>query len=241
MDMKIKLSKLMLLLILAGCYKASAQGMETQFVPGIQLGTTKIKYDSGDKYRFGASLALMEYDHVGHRVYFNIGMTDGYYRLTTLNRRAKMARDSAHYAKNNGEVFGMRMGLVFGKSEVQRIGGSINGSYNAVNAIKSYDPTNSLFYGSFGAGVVYWRKIGKSINVLLKAGFEKMSSKKYTLEGRLIYVEATVGYELFQKFGVSVQPAIYNRKMDFTYSSVAYTGVKANQIALKIGISKFLR
>jgi hypothetical protein len=78
---------------------------------------------------------------------------------------------------------------------------------------------------------------------MAKLGYEKMKGKKDLVSGRLIFMEATVAYELYQKFGISVQPAFYGRKFDFTQKSnpVAYTGTKASQFVLKIGITKFFR
>lgn len=238
------MTKLLVILLLAGCMKVSAQGFASQFVPGLQVGSNKIKYEGGTKYKFGASLPVMELDRIGPKWYFNIGLTDGYYRLTSLNKQKKMARDSSKYAKNNGQLIGGRVGYVFGKGEFQRIGFSVNGSWSAVNAAMSYDPDRVVTYTTLGLGAIYYRKIGKSLNVMLKAGFEKMKGKEFAVNGRLLYMETTIAYEFFQKFGVSVQPALYGRKFDFTdkdHGGATLAGTKASQFVIKVGITKFLR
>src|SRR4051812_35140532 len=115
--MKMKMRKLLMILLLAGFIKGYGQGFASQFVPGLQLGSTKIKYSAGGAadYKYGAGLALMELDAMKGKLYFNVNASDFYYRITTLNKREKMRRDSSKFAKNNGEMFGARMGYGFGK------------------------------------------------------------------------------------------------------------------------------
>lgn len=229
------------------CLFTSAQGFDCQFVPALQVGSTSIKYTSGalQDYKYGANLALMEYDHAGRRWYINTGLSDTYYRLTSLNRRQKMIRDSASYAKNNGQIFGMRIGRLFGKNEMRRVGFSINGSFSEVNAIKSYDINKAVTFGTFGGGFVFYQKIGKKLNVLLKGGYEVLKGKKYVVSGRQIYFEPVFAYEIYQRFGVCVSPSFYFKKFDFTNTNISgalpLTGTKANQFVLKVGIAKFLR
>jgi hypothetical protein len=242
--MKMKTSKFLMVLLLSGIIKVYGQGFASQFVPGLQIGTNKVKYSTGDKYKFGASLALMEFDRVASRLYFNIGMNDGYYRLTSINRQKKMARDSTKYAKNNGQLFGMRLGMVFGKGEFQRIGFSLNGSFSALNGAMSYDPDKVVTYGSVGGGLVYYRKLSKQLHVMAKLGYESLKGKSFTVKGRLLYLETTIAYEFYQRFGVSVQPAFYSRKMDFIdkeHGDINRAGTKISQMVLKVGITKFLR
>lgn len=246
--MKSKINKLLMLLLVAGFIKVHAQGMESQYVPGLQVGSNKVKVGE-TKTKFGASLAVMEFDHVGHRMYYNIGLTDGYYRLTQMNKQKKNERDSIKPLKSNGQIFGMRWGMVFGKGEFQRIGFSLNGSFSSLNVAEAYTYDRLISYGSVGGGLVYYNRIGKSLNVMLKGGFEKLKGKKNTVDGRLIYFESTIGYELFQKFGVSVSPCFYSRKLNCiakvgpsgSPADLTLTDVKASQFVLKIGIAKFLR
>ncbi len=240
--MKSRIMKLVLLLLIAGIVKVNAQGFESQFVPGLQVGTNSVKTSSG-KNKFGTSLAVMEFDHVGSRMYWNVGLSDGYYRLTSINKQKKNIRDSVKPLKSNGQLFGMRWGMVFGKGEFQRMGFSLNGSWSSFNGSQAYDWERMVTYGSFGGGLVYYRKIGKKLNVLAKLGYEMMKGKSYSVKGRLIYMEASIAYELYQKFGVCVQPAFYSRKTDFMDKdhSIMHTGAKVTQFALKVGIARFLR
>lgn len=154
-------------------------------------------------------------------------------------------RDSSTYAKNNGQLFGLRIGRLFGKGESSRFGISINGSWSSVNALKSYDINKGVNFGTFGGGFLVYQKIGKKLNMLLKGGYEIMKAKKYNVNGRLIYIEPTIAYEIFQRFGVSVSPSFYFRNFDFTNTDITgspvFAGTKANQVVLKIGIAKFLR
>jgi hypothetical protein len=206
------------------------QGFASQFVPGLQLGGTSGKHADGTKFKYGAGLAIMELDALKNKFYINVNASDFYYRVTTLNRRAKMLRDSSKLAKNNGQMFGMRLGYTFGKEAATRYGFFVGGSYSDINATQSYD------YGAFGGGLMFYKKLGKKLHAMAKVGYEVMKGKKYTVKGRTMLFEATVAYEFYQKFGISVQPAFYGRKFDFTGpvpstggTGAAYVGTKATQ------------
>ena len=224
-----------------------SQGLQLQFVPGLQVGLNRVSNSSNSKssdFNYAASLPLMEFDHVGHRMYVNMNMSDMYYRLTSLNRREKMIRDADSYAKNNGQVIGIRIGWVFGNSDVQRIGFSLNGSWSSSNMSGSYDTQKNVSYGSFGGGLVVYRKINDKIRMSIKGGFELLKGGNYKVDGTMVYIEPAISYEIFQSYGVCIQPVVYLRGMKYNDvdlpASPTFTGSKISQFALKIGFSKSL-
>ncbi|MFN5182156.1 MAG: hypothetical protein ACK5D5_03925 [Bacteroidota bacterium] len=231
-------------ILISAFFGCIAQGLELQFVPGVQLGYNKVSYskNTSENYSYGASLPLMEFDHVGRRLYFNVAMSDLYYSLTSINRRAKMMRDSSKYAKNNGQLIGLRLGWVFGRNEIQRIGFSFNGSWSASNVTKSFDTYNNVSYATFGGGLVYYRQITSKIRTSIKGGFELIKGGKYKSNGSLIYVEPAVSYEIFQRYGFCIQPVVYLRNLDYTRTDLSdspvFPATKVTQFALKIGFSK---
>ncbi len=222
--------------------KLNAQiGFNCQYVPGLQVGTIKVK---GDKYeyRHSAPLPLMMVDAMKDHLYYNLDMNSLYYIITQMNRGKYLK-----IAKNEGGLFAGRIGWVFGKSEKMRIGGSLNFGWKQSNIdstkLVTLDGSDGAKgYTNIGAGIIAYYKVNSKLHTQAKIGYESLKNKKIELKGRNIYVEATVAYKLLQKYGVSVMPNWSFKKFDFNSSKSSVgkvVGEKHRYFGIRFGLTKF--
>jgi len=229
-------------LALSGLCATAQVGINCQYFPGIQLGSVKVKFEGnpglGDKYKYAAGLPLMMIDRVGAKWYFNIDMNALYYGATQTN---KANADKIKIAKTEGGYCATRVGYMFGKGDLRRFGFNINIGAMTSNLDSSRRVFEPRAYTNFGGGLIYYQKIGSKIRVVAKLGYEKYIAKSWMTSGKGTYFEGTVGYALFQKFGVSVMPCLYSKKFDYTskYNGVA-THAKVSSFVLRMGLTKYL-
>lgn len=234
--------KLLAFAMVASSLFATAQvGINCQFFPGIQVGSVKIKTDNsalGDKIKYGAGLPLMMIDRVGAKWYFNVDMNALYYGATQTNRAAA---GKIKIAKTEGGFFASRVGYLFGKGDLRRFGFNLNIGYMASNLDSVKKAFDTRGYMNMGAGLIYYQKIGGKIRVVAKVGYEKYSNKSYITSGKGTYFEGTIGYSLYQKFGISLMPCFYSKKFEYTPERFpTLTNAKLTSFVIRMGITKFL-
>jgi hypothetical protein len=164
-----------------------------------------------------------------------------YYGATQTN---KAADGQIKIAKTEGGYFAGRMGRMFGKGDMFRFGVNLNVGYSTSNldsAKKTFDPRG---YVNFGGGILAYKKINKKIRVSAKFGYEKYSAKSFITKGHGTYIETTLAYMIYQKFGVSLSPCIYSKSFEYTpkVNGVVYTATnaKVSSTVFRLGITKFL-
>jgi len=234
-----------LALILAGFCIQAQVGMNCQYVPGLQLGRIKVKTDNAflGTYKYGAGLPLMMIDRMTNHWYTNMDLNGLYYAVTQTNRANS---DKIDIAKTEGGLFAGRLGYLWGKGDQFRIGGSFNLGYSASNLDSSKRALDVRGYTNLGAGLVVYKKLGK-MRVMAKLGYEKLSSKSYITKGSHIYLETTVAYMIYQKYGISVMPTWSSKKFAYTpkyngaqadVANVA-TNAKVTMMTLRFGLTRF--
>ncbi len=224
-------------LALSGLCATAQVGINCQYFPGIQLGSVKVKNTIGgveSKYRFAAGLPLMMIDRVGAKWYFNIDMNALYYGATQTN---KANADKIKIAKSEGGFFAGRVGYLFGKGDLRRFGINLNVGYMTSNLDSTKQVFDTKKYVNLGGGLIYYQKIGGKIRVVAKLGYEIYSAKKFLTSGKGTYFEGTIGYSLFQKFGVSVMPCFYSKKFEYLNAT---DKAKVSSFVLRMGLTKYL-
>lgn len=219
-------------------------GFNCQYVPGVQFGFTSVKTDGWGKYKYGAGLATMMIDRMTSKWYSNLDMNSLYYSLTQINR-GKYAK----IAKNEGGLFAGRLGRVFGKSDDTRFGfyfglGMSQSNIDSVAKV-TFESGGVKSFWNYGLGLLAYKKIGR-LHAMAKVGYDIWSWKKTNLKGGQIILEGTVGYKLYQKYGISVMPCFYIKS--FTFDSRKTTGTSTNStpdkgksstFVLRLGLTKF--
>jgi len=245
--MKKKLLTLLLALIGLGVY--SQVGFNCQFVPGAQFGFVKIKSTNTKlSNSHGAGFPLFMIDRIKTKWYTHLDMNGLYYSVTQFNKSNRSKVDSSKVAKTEGGMFAGRLGYGFGKGEDFRVGPNVNVGYmmsNLGSSIKTFDGIAN--YWNIGGGVFAYKKINGKIRTMAKFGYEKYSNKTATansqiknLRGSGIYLEGTVAYNFYQKYGLAVMPAFYSKKFTFNYGNeTAVTESKLKSFVLRIGFTKF--
>lgn len=233
---------LLLALVLTGLWTRAQVGMNCQYVPGIQLGMTKVKSDKWGDYKYGAGLATMMLDRMTDKWYVNLDMNSLYYSITQMNKGKYLK-----IAKNEGGIFGMRLGRVFGNNDNFRAGFSLNGGYmqSNIDSIKTVSITSSGVKGfyNYGAGAIVYKRFG-DLHAMAKIGYEKLKNKSIAMNGRQIYLETTIGYRFLQHYGLSVMPCLYLKKYEFNSSNVDRNATvadkgKSTTFVLRMGLTKF--
>jgi hypothetical protein len=229
------------LILVAGFAKAQV-GMNCQYVPGVQIGSTTVKSDKWGKYRYNAGLALMMLDRMTDKWYVHMDMNSLYYSLTQMNRGKYLK-----IAKNEGGIFGMRLGRVFGNDDSFRAGFSLNGGYSQSNIDSTktveFKGSGAKSYWNYGLGLLAYKRLG-DLHVMAKVGYEKLKEKGIGMNGRTIYIETTVGYRILEDYGISIMPCLFMKKYEFNSTNTAYNPVvadkgKSTTFVLRAGITKF--
>ncbi len=237
--------KLLIVLLAIFGMKLSAQvGMNCQFVPGIQVGFVKVKSDNtklGD-YKYGAALPVFMIDRLTAKWYTNLDMNALYYATTQFNNANA---GKIKIAKTEGAYVAGRLGYGFGKGESTRVGPNLNLGWGASNLDSSKRVLNVPSYTTIGGGLFFYQKIGTRIRAMVKGGFEKYSGKNANnnvkaLSGSGIYLEGTVAYNVYQKYGLSLMPAFYSKKFKYNYGGeTTITNTKLKSIVIRFGFVKF--
>lgn len=219
-------------------------GFNCQFVPGLQVGSVKVKTDNTylKDYKFGAPLPVFMVDRITSKWYTNMDMSALYYAATQYNNATAGKID---IAKTEGGYFAGRLGYGFGKGENFRVGPNLNAGWSASNLDSSKRVLNVPSYFSLGGGVFAYYKVNKRIRVSLKAGYEKYSNKSANnnvknLSGHGTYIEGAVAYNFYQKYGLAIMPAIISKKFQYTYTGATLPNTaKVHSAVLRLGFTKF--
>ncbi|MDP2386438.1 MAG: hypothetical protein Q8M29_08700 [Bacteroidota bacterium] len=239
---------LITLLALFGLGLKAQVGLNCQFVPGLQLGAVTVKSDNSKigEYKAAAGLPVFMLDRLKNKWYAQLDMNGLYYSVTQYNKSQRSKGDSTKYAKTEGGLCAGRIGYGFGKSETMRVGPNLNIGYMMSNINGNKRSFEGMpMYWNFGGGVFFYQKIGTKIRAMAKVGYEKYSNKKAssdiaTLKGSGTYFEATVAYNIYQKYGVAVMPALYSKKFTYNYNGeTTETKTKVKSVVLRIGFTKF--
>lgn len=220
-------------------------GLNCQFVPGIQLGSVKVKSTNAKlDYKYSAGLPLFMIDRFKGKWYTNLDMNATYYAATQTN---KANADKIKIAKTEGGLIAGRLGYGFGKGETTKFGINGNLGYSVSNLDSSRKAFNVAGYWNYGGGVFFYQKIGTKMRAMAKIGYEKYGNGKSStgftkqiseLRGSGFYLEGTLGYNIYQKFGIAVMPTFTSKKFNFKFDGTPTTS-KVTAFALRIGIVKF--
>ena len=228
------------LLIIATLSKAQTGGMSCQYFPALQVGVVKVKNENAPKgsYSFGAALPVLLFDRIKGHWYTNIDLSALYYGATQTN---KANDDRIKISKAEGSLISGRLGWMFGKKPDFKFG--INGNLglqtsNLDSLKKSFSQRN---YINYGLGLLVYKKIGK-LHASAKFGYEIYAKKNFITKGRGFYLESTIGYSIYQKYGLSVSPCFYSKgltyaPLDGSINSPAHARVTA--FFLRFGLTRF--
>lgn len=222
---------------------AQEVGMNCQYFPGVQIGFVSVKATNNPqfvKYRYGAALPLLMIDRITDRWYINMDLNALYYGATQTN---KANDDRIKISKAEGGYCAGRLGYMFGKGDSFRFGVNGNLGLQTSNLDSLNRPLKQRSYANYGLGILAYKKFGK-LRVAGKAGFEIYRKKNYVLGGRGIYLEGTIGYSFYQKYGLSVMPCFYSKKLDYLPLAAgtnlnAEASAKVKSFVLRIGLTKF--
>jgi hypothetical protein len=221
--------------------RAQDVGMNCQYFPGLQVGFVSVKATNNPqftKYRYGAAAPLLMIDRITSHWYFNVDMNALYYGATQTN---KANDDRIKISKAEGGLFAGRAGYLFGKGDNFRMGFSLNGGLMTSNLDSMNRPLKQKSYLDYGLGLVAYKKFGK-MRVSGKLGYEIYRKKNYLTKGGGFYLEGTIGYSFYQKYGLSISPCFYSKKMGYTPAG-ASTGTEAEakvrSFVLRMGLTKF--
>lgn len=233
------------LLLAVTLSQAQDPGMSCQYFPGAQVGFVSVKATGNNKftkYKYGAPLPLLMIDKLANHWYTNLDFSAFYYAATQTNK----ANDNRlKINKAEGGLAAGRLGYAFGSGEKFRMGfyGALGYSTSNLDSLRT---TKNQFqdrsYFNYGGGIIALRKFGK-FRVMGKIGYELYKRKSFVNKGHGMYFEGTIGYSFYQKYGLSVMPCFYSKKMDYVplgmdaNSPVANAKVKS--FVLRIGLTKF--
>ena len=232
-----------LVLIATSLVRAQDVGMNCQYFPGVQVGFVSVKVTNNPqftKYRYGAALPLLMIDRITNRWYVNMDLNALYYGATQTN---KANDDRIKISKAEGGYCAGRLGYMFGKGDNFRFGINGNLGLQTSNLDSLNRPLKQRSYLNYGIGVLAYKKFGK-LRVAGKAGFELYRKKDYVLNGHGLYFEGTIGYSLFQKYGVSVMPCFYTKKLGYLPLAAgsnlnAEASAKVRSFVLRMGLTRF--
>lgn len=243
--MKKTITLLMVLLAAGGSIKAQGVGMNCQYFPGAQVGFVSVKTPYYGKYKYGAGFPLLMIDRISNHWYVNTDYSALYYGATQTNK----ANDNRlKISKAEGAVAALRLGYLFGDGDQFRVGPNLNFGWNTSNLDSLTKPMDHIFrnkrvYLNYGIGVVAYKKFGK-LRTAAKIGYELYRKKGLLNGGSGYYLEGTIAYSLYQKYGVSVMPCFYHKSL--TYQPLADGNIvppmgdaKITSFVLKFGITRF--
>ncbi|PBQ30267.1 hypothetical protein CNR22_00330 [Sphingobacteriaceae bacterium] len=231
------------LLLAVTLSRAQSLGMSCQYFPGLQVGYVKVKVTNNaqfQKYTFAAAVPLLLVDKLANHWYTNIDFSAFYYSATQTNK----ANDNrVKISKAEGGLVAGRLGYAFGEGDKGRFGFFGAGGLSTSNLDSINRPFKQRSYYNFGGGLIALRKFGK-FRVMAKVGYELYKMKNYITKGHGTYFEGTIGYSFYQKYGISVMPCFYSKKMDYMPKTMdGVTGGPANakvkSFVLRIGLTRF--
>lgn len=243
MNRKTKHTAIIVLLLASTWLKSQDVGMNCQYFPGAQIGFVSVKTTNNPqftKYRYGAALPLLMIDRVTSHWYLNMDMNALYYAATQTN---KANDDRIKISKAEGGMFAGRVGYLFGKGDNFRFGfngnlGSMTSNLDSINR-----PFKQKTYVNYGLGILAYKKFGK-FRVVGKIGYEIYRKKNYLTKGSGFYMEGTIGYSFYQKYGLSVMPCFYSKKLSYVPASGPVSAgtsadAKVRSFVLRMGLTKF--
>lgn len=219
-------------------------GMNCQYFPGLQVGFVSVKAANNkqfDKYRYGAGMPILMIDRLTSHWYTNLDFSALYYAATQTN---KANDDRIKISKAEGGICAGRLGYLFGDGDNFRVG--FNGNLGLLTSnLDSLDrPMKQRSYINYGLGLLAYKKFGK-MRVVGKIGYELYRRKNFVTKGGGFYMEGTIGYSFYQKYGISVMPCFYSKKLTYIPESqkgnaaaTEATG-KVRSFVLRIGLTKF--
>lgn len=213
-------------------------GFSCQYFPGLQVGSVKIKTDNPaiGTLKYGASLPLLMIDKISNHWYTNIDLSALYYGATQTN---KSNDNRLKVSKAEGAFLAGRLGYLFGKGDQFRMGPNINVGLSTSNLDSIKKPFDQRAYTNLGLGVVVYKKFGK-VKVALKVGYERYSAKGFINNGHGTYLETTIAYSIFQKYGLSVMPSFYSKKFEYIPKNAGVvTNAKVTSFVIRFGLTKF--
>lgn len=232
-------------LLLPGLFaNAQTVGMNCQYFPGVQAGFVSVKATNNaqfSKYRFGAAVPLLMIDRITSRWYVNLDFNALYYGATQTN---KANDDRIKISKAEGGFCAGRLGYMFGDGDNFRFG--INGNLGLMtsNLDSINRPLKQRSYLNYGLGVLAYKKFGK-FRAVGKVGYELYRKKDFITKGRGFYLEGTIGYSFYQKYGLSIMPCFYSKKFDYIPLAEKAAGTmteaqgKVRSFVLRLGLTKF--
>jgi hypothetical protein len=239
--------RLIMLFLLAGSIFVKAQvGMSCQYFPGAQVGVVTVKTENNphlgggtQKYKFGAGLPLLLVDRIKNRWYTLVDFSALYYAATQTN---KANDDRIKISKAEGALYAGRLGYMFGEGDHFRIGPSLAFGVGTSNLDSIDRPFKQKSYLNYGLGIVAYKKFGK-FRVAGKAGYELYRQKNYLTKGSGMYFEATLGYSIYQKYGLSIMPCLYTKSFGYISSeggaATDATTAKVKALVLRVGLTRF--
>jgi hypothetical protein len=227
--------------------EAGAQvGMNCQFFPGLQVGVVSVNTSQYGKYKYAAGLPLLMIDRITNHWYTNIDFSALYYGATQTNK----ANDNRlKISKAEGAVTSGRLGYLFGDGDEFRVGGNLNFGWNTSNLDSLVKPMdhmlrNKRVYITYGLGILAYKKFGK-FRTVGKIGYEIYRRKGLLDGGSGFYFEGTIGYSFYQKYGISIMPCFYSKKLTYlpiqpaSGAALPEGTAKVRSFVLKLGITKF--
>jgi hypothetical protein len=231
-------------LVAATLARAQDVGMNCQYFPGVQVGFVSVKATNNaqfSKYRFGAGIPILMIDRITSHWYVNLDFSALYYGATQTN---KANDDRIKISKAEGGMCAGRLGYMFGDGDNFRVGFSGNLGMMTSNLDSINRPLKQRSYFNYGLGLLAYKKFGK-FRAVGKIGYELYRRKNFVTKGGGFYLEGTLGYSFYQKYGISIMPCFYSKKLN--YIPLAEKGnaapVEANgkvrSFVLRVGLTKF--
>ncbi len=223
--------------------QAQDVGMNCQYFPGVQFGFVSVKAENNarfTKYRYGAALPILMIDRITSRWYTNLDFSALYYGATQTN---KANDDRIKISKAEGALAAGRVGYMFGSGDNFRFG--INGNLGLMtsNVDSLTRPLKQRSYLNYGLGILAYKKFGK-FRVVGKVGYELYRKKNFVTKGGGMYFEGTLAYSFYQKYGISVMPCLYTKRLTYLPEAAgggtaAETGAKVRSFVIRLGLTKF--
>lgn len=227
-----------LLIILPTSVYSQKYGMNCQYFPGIQIGSVNVSTNNPKlgNYSYSAGLPVLMIDRI-RKWYFNVSMNATYYAATQTN---KANDNKVPISKAEGGYFSGRIGYMFGKNpDKLKVGINFNLGWETSNLDSIKQPFKQRSYTGLGGGIIFYKGF-KKLGVSAKFGYEKYANKKFIDEANGIYFESVIGYNLYQKYGLSVMPCFYSK--NFTYKTLkdgTLTSAKVTSFVIRFGVTKF--
>lgn len=227
------------LLLASALLHAQGVGLNCQYFPGLQVGFVSVKSTGNpqySKYKYAAGMPLLMIDRLTNHWYTHLDMNALYYSATQTN---KANDNNIKISKAEGGLFAGRLGYLFGDGDNFRVGFNGNLGMQTSNLDSLTRPFKQRAYYNYGLGVLAYKKFGK-FRVVGKIGYELYRKKGFLTKSKGVYIETTIAYSIYQKYGISIMPCYYAK--GFNYMPVNGTTeakAKLRSFVLRIGLTKF--